>query len=415
MSRMEAVHSSGRHDEADAGDDASVASAPVRPADTQPPLPVRSGPYVAEVVANVALFADEIRKLGSRGVGTPFQTIDWLKTWYDVIAASFGCTPLPIRVRDQVTGEVAALVPLVIRDADGLRVISFADLGVTDYNAPLLGPASPTTAAGHAAFLAAVRRALPPHDLIRLEKQPIDLEGLPNPLANVPAATVSPLFGNPILVRASADEFVRERGRKYRKEIGRCFRVLETRGQRGFRRARTRDEALQMLRILEEQQRTRILEAGKPYILDHPAIAAFYERVLLDGLETGFASIFCLSADDTPVAMLFGVQCGTTFLLLRISNAGEAWKNCSPGRLIVVETMRELREEGISTFDMTIGDYAFKRGFGPEPMPLADTTIAGSWRGWASVLSARAKSAVRASPRLHGLVRRIRGHTTPGA
>ncbi len=39
--------------------------------------------------------------------------------------------------------ERAALLPLIRHRQSSLRIVEFADLNLTDFNAPLLGPAAP--------------------------------------------------------------------------------------------------------------------------------------------------------------------------------------------------------------------------------------------------------------------------------
>ena len=53
--------------------------------------------------------------------------------------------------------------------------------------------------------------------------------------------------------------------------------------------------------------------------------------------------------------------------MVRISNAGEKWSNCSPGRLIIERTMAALHQEnGVREFDFSVGNYAYKRRFGAD-------------------------------------------------
>ena len=54
--------------------------------------------------------------------------------------------------------------------------------------------------------------------------------------------------------------------------------------------------------------------------------------------------------------------------MIRISNAGEKWSNCSPGRLIIERTMAALHQDGVREFDFSIGNYAYKRRFGVAPL-----------------------------------------------
>jgi len=45
-----------------------------------------------------------------------------------------------------VDGEQAALLPLIRRRSKNISIVEFADLDLTDYNAPILGPAAPRDA-----------------------------------------------------------------------------------------------------------------------------------------------------------------------------------------------------------------------------------------------------------------------------
>src|ERR1700761_8785845 len=76
---------------------------------------------------------------------TPFQDFRWLGAWYGAFTE---VEPVVAVITDTRTLEQAALLPLVRRSRRGLSIIEFADLDLTDYNAPLLGPAAPRDASG---------------------------------------------------------------------------------------------------------------------------------------------------------------------------------------------------------------------------------------------------------------------------
>ncbi len=111
---------------------------------------------------------------------TPFQHPQWCAAWYDAFAAADGIEPLIAVVTDASTGERAALLPLIRRRQNSIAIIEFADLDLTDYNAPILGPAAPRDARAARALwrdlLSALRRMQGGADLIRLRKIPVDLE-----------------------------------------------------------------------------------------------------------------------------------------------------------------------------------------------------------------------------------------------
>jgi CelD/BcsL family acetyltransferase involved in cellulose biosynthesis len=95
--------------------------------------------------------------------------------------------------------------------------------------------------------------------------------------------------------------------------------------------------------------------------------------------------------------------------MIRISNAGEKWSNCSPGRLIIERTMAALHKDGVRAFDFSVGNYAYKRRFGVTRLPLIDVSAALSWRGWPYALRDRMVRAVRNYPRLDGWLKRTLG------
>src|ERR1700722_3298092 len=113
---------------------------------------------------------------------TLFQDSRWLDAWYKAFAHVDGVEPLIAVVSDATTSERVALLPLVRRLQDGVRIIEFADLALTDYNAPMLGPAAPRDAGAARALwrdlLTALRRMPGGADLIRLRKMPADPAGL---------------------------------------------------------------------------------------------------------------------------------------------------------------------------------------------------------------------------------------------
>src|SRR5215472_4601590 len=103
------------------------------------------------------------------GEGTSFQHSLWLEAWYRAFDM---VSPLIAVISDTITQRRVALVPLASRIHHGVRLVEFADLGVSDYNAPILACGAPQDAASHRAIghalLAALRRLPDRPDLVRL-------------------------------------------------------------------------------------------------------------------------------------------------------------------------------------------------------------------------------------------------------
>src|SRR3954469_10609977 len=138
---------------------------------------------------------------GAFDPSTPFQHPQWVGGWYGAFANTRGIVPLIAVITDAATGERTALLPLILRRQGGIRIVEFADLDLTDYNAPVLGPAAPRDARSARLMWRDLRAALrkAPADLVRLRKLPADLGGRPNPLALLDAAGPCSLNGNLVI------------------------------------------------------------------------------------------------------------------------------------------------------------------------------------------------------------------------
>src|SRR5664279_4547454 len=158
------------------------------------------------------------------GYGTSFQHKHWLAAWYGAFDTA---SPLIAIISDSATNRLLALLPLIYRVQRGVRIVEFADLDLTDYNAPILA-----RGVSHGAMdsnrlcraLLAALRALPEGvDLIRLQKMPASVDGRPNPLAALGRMGSCSLKGNLITV---GDDFEAYRASIKRMQLPRSWRVF---------------------------------------------------------------------------------------------------------------------------------------------------------------------------------------------
>ena len=198
-----------------------------------------------------------------------------------------------------------------------------------------------------------------------------------------------------------------------RKELERSWRVFTRDPAASFALITDTSEALRILSTTEVQQGTRMQGLGLNYILNDEACAAFYRNLVRDGVGNGYALVSVLMVDDEVVATLLGIRTGSRYVMIRISNAGEKWSNCSPGRLIIERTMAALHRDGVRAFDFSVGNYAYKRRFGVTRLPLIDVSAALSWRGWPYALRDHAVRALRTHPLLDAWLKRALGKPLP--
>lgn len=344
---------------------------------------------------------------------TPFQHPQWCEAWYGAFAGTDDVEPVIAVVTDAASGEQAALLPLIRRRQNGLRIVEFADLDLTDYNAPIWGSAAPRDARAARALWrdlrAALRRMPGGADLIRLRKVPLDLDGRRNPLALLADAGPCAANGNLVTTGDDYDGWRFTLDRTVRKELERSWRVFTRDPAAGFSLVTDHDEALRILSTTEVQQGTRMQSLGLNFILNDETCAAFYRNLVRDGVGSGYALVSALTAGNEVVATLLGIRSGSRYVMIRISNAGDKWSNCSPGRLIIERTLAALHADGVREFDFSIGNYAYKRRFGVTRLPLLDISAALSWRGLPHALRDRAVCELRRYPRLTTYLKRALG------
>jgi CelD/BcsL family acetyltransferase involved in cellulose biosynthesis len=342
---------------------------------------------------------------------TPFQHRYWLGAWYDAFPA---ISPLIAIVSDAATGRDLALLPLVCREQGGVRIVEFADLGLTDYNAPILGPLAPgdvTEAREICRALLAGLRGLPEAvDLLRMKKMPTNVGGRPNPLASLGRIGSCSLNSNLVVI---GDDYDAYQASIKRMQLPRCWRVFNRHPGATFRILTSADEALTLLDTMDAQQHQRMKQLGLEFVLNDGCRARFYRDIVGRGIAEGYAIVSTLICNGEIVATSLGVRQGAHYSLLRTSNAGRPWSGCSPGLLVVERTMAALHQQGVRKFDLSIGNYRYKRRFGASQFPLTDVSIAISWRGVPYVLRDRAARRLRRFPRLAALVGRALGRPAP--
>jgi CelD/BcsL family acetyltransferase involved in cellulose biosynthesis len=341
---------------------------------------------------------------------TPFQDLRWLTSWYGAFAGTENVRPLIAVISDAATSEPAALVPLVLRVHNGLRIVEFADLNLTDYNSLLPGPAMPVDAKGTAALsralIAGLRRLPGGADLLRMQKMPAVLGGKPNPLVALGRPGSCSLNGNAITVGADLESYL---GSIKKMQLPRSWRVFSRYPGAQFRLVTDTRDALALLDIIDAQQSARMRCLGLSFSLDQDAQASFYRDLVRRGIDDGYVVMTALSCDEATIAAVLGIRQGDCFIFLRISNAGRRWSHCSPSRLIVERTVRALHAEGVRVFDLSIGNYAYKRRFGASSLALTDVSVALGWRGVPFVMRDRAAQWLRRYPSLAERVGRVLG------
>lgn len=348
------------------------------------------------------------RALAREGGATVFQSYDWARAWAVAAERAALAVPAVIVVEDDVDDRPIMLLPLAITRTGARRVATFFDLGVSDYNAPLVSADLAFARADTADIKAGVKSILSDADVLHFEKMPYRVGRFRNPLVSFKGATAmsltacaAPIFGPWSSCRAS---LMRE---GFLADMDDRWRRLNKRKPVRFVVAESAEQADDLFTALRAQRVARFRRLGRDDILARGVWHDFYrDLVTADGAQ-GLARMTALMIDDAPVATALGLAHEGAFSLMMHGFSDSGWRNYSPGIQLILRTMEWAVREGFRTFDFTIGAEGYKNDFGVIAEPLAECVEALSPAGLPRQTMARAKGFVRRHPAMAVPLRRI--------
>lgn len=374
--------------------------------DRAPAKPARGDEIVvtSDLDAAIAFIQD----LGADQISTAFQSRLWLECWVEKLARPRGITPLFCLVRS-AEGQALLLLPLGLRTSRGLRIIEGADLGVSDYVAPVMASGFMPTPSEWERLWRRIVAGLPPHDVLRLTKVPLDISGRPNPLASSPGHLALELQAHGVAVSAPWDACARQIfSRNRREKLKKGWRELATFGEVRFRAVTDATEMARLFEQLAAQRLQRFAALQRSDSLRHPDLLDFYRAIVTRGAEPGFARLTLIEIDGQPIAMLFGVCHGNAFHLLIPTFFDGPWTQLGPGMLLSARSMQWAAEAGLTYYDFTVGNEDYKERLGATAHGLVEIVAAGSWRGLPVVSAIRLKAWIKRQPQLLAAIRKMR-------
>jgi CelD/BcsL family acetyltransferase involved in cellulose biosynthesis len=331
-------------------------------------------PWRAEIYRDYSALEMAWRQLEETGHSTVFQRYNYATAIYDAAAATGAAEPLIVAVSKE-GGGIAWLLPLCIRRQGKAKVISFADLGLADYTAPLMAPDAPLDHDSVIAIFKSVFTALPSCDLISFEKLAEDVQGVKNPLLLLQG--LEPFHEKCHGIRLSEpwpDLAPKIMQRTLYKTIKRQRRNLEKVGKIKIASNDSHETLVPAMEQLLAMRRARFKAMG----LTMPAVWEEFYRILVTREDKNVrASLKMLTVDDQPIAGCFGITCDKTYYALLSTFQMEKWESFRPGLQLFDVMLTEFSQQAGNGgyFDFTTGDEIYKGRLGADTRTLYD------WRG----------------------------------
>jgi CelD/BcsL family acetyltransferase involved in cellulose biosynthesis len=188
-------------------------------------------------------------------------------------------------------------------------------------------------------------------------------------------------------------------------EIGRASHIV----------AQDEATARAILAAFQRQKEARTQAVGGPNAYESPETARFFEIAATKNLprQAQVVELHALMSGERIVATFGGLRQAGRFCGMFISyDIDPEVARCSPGQLLVVETIRDLTARGFSTFDLGVGEGRYKDENCEAEEPLFDAAVAVTATGWAfraaALLQRRAKRWIKQTPWAWTLADRLR-------
>ena len=329
------------------------------------------GRFAIEVARDLGSVEQDWARLEADGLLTPFQTLAWLAPFYRELAPRLKAKPLIIVVRDRANGAPLMLLPLCARRIYGVNVVQFADLGVSDYNAPILAKSFDPTPAQWRRLWRRILAAIGFGGILRFKNMPRLIAGRTNPLTrydrfSAPMDIASWGIELPATAAAYRAQFL---SRKFAKDIAKKTRRVARFGEVEFVLARTADARRLGFDLLARQRQERCDEMGRGNSLASPAYRRFYEAVAVE-LDAGLVKLFLLKVGGEALGAILALERGKALHVIMATFEGGKWSNCSLGNLLTLAAVEHCIAAGIGCYDLTIGNEDYKKRFGAAPAQL---------------------------------------------
>ncbi|HWA80594.1 MAG TPA: GNAT family N-acetyltransferase [Acetobacteraceae bacterium] len=308
----------------------------------------------------------EYRQLFARSDATGFQHPLWLDRVYARLVREKGAEPAILTGRAERDGRLVFVLPLVRRYYGPAAVIECPDMGVSDYNVPVIEPGLAGAISSDRTLRRKLSRALRPFLVSRLQKIRADSVHQLSVLGGGHCAYMGFHAHEVGLARSFAEWRARSLTQSFRRFLDRKRRALLKKTELKFEEVtdtRAIEEAFALLKAFRAQRWKRDLLRDDTYL-------RFYAEIAASGQPIGLTRTYLFRCGDRPSGVIFGLAHRQRFLVLGLGFDFKGFRNYSLGLLMLESVIEDLIARGDEVCDLTIGDEAYKTDFGTTEVPM---------------------------------------------
>ncbi|MCT4655870.1 MAG: GNAT family N-acetyltransferase [Cohaesibacter sp.] len=333
--------------------------------------------------------APDFTDLFERSNASAFQHPQWLTKLQSYMAKHSKAEGITLTIREQATGRLVLVLPMLRRRKGVLRILEFANLGFVDYASSIYDPTRLHFLLQQKDLPKRIAALLPAYDLLWIKH------------IQTPDLILSHLFGKAERLEAGfsshrtcfngsfEDWQQKNMSKKRRGNLRRARKALGEQGSVSTRLLECEEEIETAFKALQAFRHQRFSNQAQNEWIQDPEVCAVYIELAKSGLKDGTARTYQLMVGEDIAAVGFGLCHRNDFVYLLPGADYENYARFSPGLVLLEDMIKSLINDGFCGFDFSIGDEAYKTKFGTRANAIHTLAKAETWLGQCAMAAAR--------------------------
>jgi len=377
-------------------------------------LDTSAGRIRLTVIREINSVERQWRVLECNGACAQEQSYIRAEAWFRLVSQPMGAEPAIVCGHSE-SGELQFIWPFEVAKTRGVRCLRWIGWEHANYNMGVHNPEFARNVAPEdmRALLNHAAQLIGGVSAAHFGKQPLERNGLPNPMALLPNRP-SANTGHAILLEEDFDTLFRTRfSGKSRNTLRRKERRLREEWDVKLGWAESVDERRKLLDEFFRQKTRQFAEQGITDAFSDPHHRAFYHDLAARPTgEQGTLEIGYLKTDSKFAAICCGIRFRDRFTTLLTSIHDGPTRKFSPGTILLHHQIEDACRRGLTFFDMGAGHARHKDEWCDVDVPLFENIIAFDERGYILTAPiaflAGAKRFIKTRPALWALAQNVR-------
>ena len=338
------------------------------------------------------------RQFESAAIATPFQSLDWLQTWWNAYqtASISSATELNI-VLVYKANELVLVIPLAVEKSKGVRRLTWLCSHLCDYNAPVIAKNFIPEINQKTVDLiwSDIEKAIPGIDLLYLPKQPKRIADRSNPFYNERSLDTSLQYHLAGINGDWQTYYVGRRKGRSRRQIKAKVAFMRNKAGMTIDEISKPEKRAEIITQTINWKREQVAGGGAIDPFTAPETAVFFNNLAMNEKLASVLRVYVLAVEGRAIASAFGIAEGNSLILYQTSYIQSEYDKYSPGVLLLIHMMETLADEGCQVFDFSIGDEPYKFVWADQHENLSLTIKANTIRGKLALLNKQAVGGIK--------------------